>query len=155
MNSDQEKFEALRKLMALKRHEQPPPEYLSQLSDSIITRIERGEGRLNLWDRLSANFAMRPALVYAFGLTFCGALGLSAVYMVKQEVTQSSDILPGALLRDPVPTEAFASQNNAVIPPFHVASWLGNTNPTTETQPQLSLFTTTHAVVPVSYESGN
>jgi hypothetical protein len=154
MNPDQENYEALRKLMALKRHEQPPPEYLNQLSDSIITRIERGEGRLNLWDRLSANFALRPSLAYAFGLTVCGALGLSTLYMVKQEVTQTVGSLPGAIVRDPAPAGAFASQVNPAVP-LHVANWLRNTNPTTESQPQLSLFSTTHTAVPVSYESGN
>jgi hypothetical protein len=154
MNSDQEKFEALRKLMALKRHEQPPPEYLDELSDRIITRIERGEGRLNLWDRLSANLALRPTVAYAFGLTVCGALGLSAVYMIKQEATQTADSSPGAILRGSVPVEAFAGQNNPATPPLHVANWLRNTNPTAESQPELSLFATTHAAIPVSYEPG-
>ena len=155
MNSDQDKFEALRKLMALKRHEQPPPEYLDELSDSIIMRIERGEGRLNLWDRLSANFSLRPSLAYAFGLTVCGAVGLNAVYSVKQQVTQTAESLPGAILRDPAPANAFAGQINPATPPLHVANWLGNTNPTAESEPQLSLFNTSHSVIAVSYESGH
>ena len=154
MKQDQEKHEALRKLIALKRLELPPPEYLHQLSDSIITRIERGEGRLNLWARLSANFALRPSLVYAFGLTVCGALGLSAVYLIRQEVMQTADAASGAVLRSPNPSVAFASQMNPVMPPLHVANWLGNTNPTAESQPQLSLFTTSRTAVPVAYESG-
>jgi hypothetical protein len=155
MNPDNEKHEALRKLIALKRHEQPPPEYLHQLSDSIITRIERGEGRLNLWDRLSGNFSLRPSLVYAFGLTVCGALGLSAVYLVKQEVTQTAESTSGLVMRRPSPQGVFASQMNPVTPPLHVANWLRNTNPTTESEPQLSLFTTTRTAVPVSYDLGN
>lgn len=155
MNSDPEEFETLRKLMALKRHEQPPPEYLNQLSSRIRTRIERGEGQLNLWDRLSANFSLRPCLAYTFGLTVCGALGLSAVYMVKQEMAQAADSSPAARLRGPVPAGALASQFKPATPPLHVANWLGNTNPTAESQPQLSLFGTGHAVLPVSYPSGN
>jgi hypothetical protein len=155
MNSGQEKFEALRKLMALKRHEQPPPEYLDELSCRIITRIERGEGRLNLWDRLSGSFRLRPGVAYAFGLTVCGALGLSTVYMVKHETAQTADASPGAVLRGPVVADNFAAPLNPATPPLHVANWLRNTNPTTESQPQLSLFTTTHAAIPVSYETGN
>ena len=155
MNSDPEEFEALRKLMALKRHEQPPPEYLNQLSTSIRTRIERGEGQLNLWDRLSANFSLRPYLAYAFGLTVCCALGLSAVSVVKQEMAQAADSSPAARLRGPAPAGAFAGQFKPATPPLHVANWLGNTNPTAESQPQLSLFgTTSHAALPVSYQSG-
>jgi hypothetical protein len=154
MNLDQDKFEALRKLMALKRHEQPPPDYLNRLSDTIITRIERGEGRRNLWDRVSAHFVLRPSLAYAFGLTVCGALGLSAVYMVRQEMTQAADSSPIANFRGPVFADSFTSQTKPAIPILHVANWLRNTNPTAETQPELSLFSSSHTVIPVSYEPG-
>ena len=140
MKQDQEKHEALRKLIALKRLELPPPEYLHQLSDSIITRIERGEGRLNLWDRLSANFALRPSLVYAFGLTVCGALGLSAVYLIRQEVMQTADAASGAVLRSPNPSVAFASQMNPVMPPLHVANWLGDPGGGLPTAPELAAW---------------
>jgi hypothetical protein len=153
MNSDQD-FEALRKLMALKRHEQPPPEYLSELSTRIITRIEHGEGRANLWDRLSANLSLRPSVAYAFGLTVCGALGLSAVYMVRQEVTQTADSTTGTILKRPASANLFADQFKTVTPPLHVASWMGNTNPTADTEPQLSLFNSTYATIPVSYDMG-
>jgi hypothetical protein len=155
MNPDLEKFETLRKLMALKRHEQPPPEYLNELHDRIITRIEHGEGQLNLWDKLSAHFSLRPSLACAFGLTVCGALGMSALYMVKQEMTQAADSSSGLTVKGPVPANAFASQTEPAAPPLHVANWLGNTNPTAESQPQLSLFNPSHVVVPVSYQTGN
>jgi len=155
MNSDPEKFETLRKLMALKRHEQPPPEYLHQLSDRIITRIEHGEGRLTLWDKLSARLSLRPSVAYAFGMTVCGTLVLSGVYMIKQGMTQAADSSPEAALRGPAPADIFASQFKSTPPLLHVANWLGNTNPTTETQSELSFFSPSHAVIPVSYESGN
>jgi hypothetical protein len=155
MNSDPEKFETLRKLMALKRHEQPPPEYLHQLHGRIITRIEHGEGQLNLWDKFSARSSLRPSLAYAFGLTVCGALGLSALYMVRQEMTQAADSSPEAALRGPVPMSAFASQIKPAAAPLRVANWLGNTNPTAESQLELSFFNTSHAAIPVSYEPGN
>ncbi len=154
MNPNQEKFEALRKLMALKRHEQPPREYLDELHEKIRTRIEHGEGQLNLWDRLSANFSLRPSLAYAFGFTVCGALGLSAVYMARQEMMQAADSSPGLALRGPAPAGAFASQFQPTTPPLHVANWLGNTNPSSESRPQLFQFNTTHFVQPVSYQPG-
>jgi hypothetical protein len=154
MNLDPEKFETLRKLMALKRHEQPPPEYLHQLPDRIITRIERGEGQLNLWDKFSANFSLRPSLAYAFGLTVCGAIGLSTGYMVRQEMTQAADSSPEAALRGPAPAGLIASQFKPAAPPLRVVNWLGNTNPTTDSQLQLPLFTASHNAIPVSYEPG-
>jgi hypothetical protein len=155
MNSDQENFEALRKLMALKRHEQPPREYLDQLSDNIRMRIERGEGKLNLWDKFSAHFSLRPSLAYAFGLTVCGALSFSAFYMGKQEVIQNASSTSGTPLRGPAPAGTFASQIQPMAPPLHVANWLRNTNPSAESQPRLSLFNTTHTILPVSYQTGN
>jgi hypothetical protein len=155
MNSDPEKFETLRKLMALKRHEQPPPEYLHQLSGRIITRIEHGEGRLNLWDKFSARFSLRPSVAYAFGLTVCGALGLSAVYMVRQEMNQPADSSPEAALRGPLPSIALASQSSPAAQPLHVVNWLGNTNPTADAQLELPLFNARPAAVPVSYDPGN
>lgn len=155
MNPEQEDFEALRRLMALKRHEQPPREYLEHLSDNIRMRIEQGEGQLNLWDKLSAHFSLRPSLAYAFGLTVCGALSLSAFYMGKQEVIQAANSTGGTPLRGPSPVGAFSSQNQPMTPPLHVANWLRNTNPSAETQPQLSLFNTSHDVLPVSYQTGH
>jgi hypothetical protein len=154
MNSEQNDFEALRKLMALKRHEQPPPEYLNGLSGRIITRIEHGEGRLTLWERLSANVAVRPTMAYAFGLTVCGALGLTAVYMVRQEMADAAD--PSAVaVRVPAPAMAAIASQDRTDAPLHVANWLGKTNPAVEMQPELSLFAAPPAAVTVSYHPGN
>ena len=153
MNSEPENFETLRQLMALKRHEQPPPEYLEKLSDRIITRIEHGEGQLNFWDKLSANFSLRPSLAYAFGLTICGALGLSSFYLVRQEMADTTEAASGMTLRGPVHAAMLASQLQQTTPPLHVANWIANTNPG-ELQTELSLFDSSHAIIPVNYTPG-
>jgi hypothetical protein len=84
MKSDSENFEALRKLMAVKRHEVPPPGYFSRLPGSIISRIERGEGKLSLLERISVEFTVRPAFAYAFAIAACGALTTS-LYSVRTQ----------------------------------------------------------------------
>jgi hypothetical protein len=82
MNSSPEDFEQLRRLLALKRHEQPPPGYFDHFSDKVIARIE-AEGlviRPSWWQRLFPELDARPVLACAYGLVIVGLLvvGLGA-----------------------------------------------------------------------------
>jgi hypothetical protein len=152
MNPEPDDFNDLRKLMALKRHEQPSPQYLDQLSTRIIARIERGEGRLSMLDWLSANFASRPSLTYACGLTLCGALGLTAVFLARQGMKQAANSGNDVALDAPNLSRSYANQFVPVTPPIHIANWLGNTNPGTESQAAISLFGVRPAAISVSYQ---
>jgi hypothetical protein len=79
MNSEQNDFQDLRRLLVLKRHEQPPPGYFNNFSTQVIVRIRAGEeGRDgSLVERLDAGSARihklwgmisgKPILVGAFG----------------------------------------------------------------------------------------
>ena len=73
MNSQSDNFEQIRKLLSLKRYEQPPPGYFEHLSARIISRIESAEaGRTTLWERLGFAFGSKPAFVCALGVVVCG-----------------------------------------------------------------------------------
>ena len=73
MNSQSDNFEQIRKLLALKRYEQPPPGYFDSLSARIISRIESAESdRPGLWERLGFAFGSKPAFVCALGVVVCG-----------------------------------------------------------------------------------
>lgn len=151
MKTDPENFEALRKLMEFKRHELPPPGYFNRLPGNIIARIERGDGQLSFWERISASFTVRPAFAYAFALAACGALTAS-VYSVK---TQSAGVAyqrdQGKGWHTDSSDQNFAKAFDASQGP-HVANWLGNTNPSVASPELPSLFAVPYQTVPVVYE---
>lgn len=85
MNPEQENIQALRRLLALKRHEQPPPGYFDRFSGQVIARIQAGERAPDsFWERFAfevtwlrqiwAAFETKPLLAGAFGATVCGLI---------------------------------------------------------------------------------
>jgi hypothetical protein len=85
MNPERDDFEPLRRLLAVKRHEQPPPGYFDGFSRQVIVRIQAGDraegsafDRLfgePLWlQRLLGAFETKPLVAGSFGLVVCGFL---------------------------------------------------------------------------------
>ena len=86
MIPEEENFEALRRLLAVKRHEQPPPGYFSSFHCQVIARIEaeeavRAEGTFAKWlgryewvNRVWNMLEGQPAMAGALGLLACGLL---------------------------------------------------------------------------------
>ena len=79
MYPDPENFDQLRRLLALKRHEEPPPGYFHHFSGHVIARIRAGERAAPdsawglLWDapwlqRLWAALEARPVLAGSVGV---------------------------------------------------------------------------------------
>jgi hypothetical protein len=116
MNQDTENFEQLRRLLALKRHEQPPPGYFNDFSRQVILRIKAGERgeegafleRL-LWEapwlqRIWAALEAKPVMAGVFGVAVCGLLLMGVIYSDKTDVssfalvpTTGSEAAPMAL----------------------------------------------------------
>ncbi len=98
MNRDAENFEQLRRLLALKRHEQPPPGYFNGFSRQVIVRIRSGDGAEEAaglarlleevpWLRwLWAAFQTKPILAGAFGALVCGGLISVVISWEKSDV---------------------------------------------------------------------
>ena len=84
MNPEQENFQELRRLLVLKRYEQPPPGYFNTFSDHVIARIQAGEARASGLDRLLHSLwsamGLKPALAGAFGLAVCGLLVAGVIF---------------------------------------------------------------------------
>jgi hypothetical protein len=80
MNPDSENFDSLRKLMALKRHEIPPPGYFDGFSRNVMARIKCGDfgeeiGEQEPWlKRLLGMFNIKPVFAGAFGTAVCAFL---------------------------------------------------------------------------------
>src|SRR5512133_2610148 len=104
MNPESDQFEQLRRLIALKRHEQPPPGYFRTFSHTVIARIEAGEGRMlegqmswlrRFWIALET----KPVYAGAFGVAICSLLVSGVVYSSRVE-----EIDPGATAVIQAPT---------------------------------------------------
>ena len=92
MNAGPQNFDRLRRMLALKRHEQPPPGYFHGFSAEVISRIKAGErgepdsifGRLfgeSSWlQRLRDVLEAKPAYAGAFGAAVCALLISGIVY---------------------------------------------------------------------------
>jgi hypothetical protein len=107
MSQDTENFEQLRRLLKLKRYEQPPPRYFNDFSSQVIDRIkhgERGDDHASagwmLWEaawlqRIWAAFEAKPVLAGAFGLAVCATLVTGVIYSERTDL-QPVALIPGA-----------------------------------------------------------
>jgi hypothetical protein len=102
MSPEQEEFEELRRLLAIKRHEQPPPGYFNNFSRQVIARIKAGETRAadsflegllarapwlqTLWE----GFEAKPIVAGAFGVGVCGLLVVGLVSSERTDSTAAS-----------------------------------------------------------------
>ena len=122
MKQEQDNFEALQRLLKLKRYEQPPPGYFNDFSTQVVRRIKLGgkeekEGFLEYlfveapWlQRLFGAFQTKPAVAWSFGLAVCALVVSSIVYSETVEYTPVSPL--------PTPSEAARAQALGVAAPM-------------------------------------
>jgi hypothetical protein len=114
MTPDSENFDQLCRLMALKRHEVPPPGYFHNFSREVIVRIKAGEvgGEVgSTWwilqgswlRRVWSIFEARPVLAGGFGVAVCGFFVAGALISAD-----NSDLG----LAQPLPSVEIASHAN-------------------------------------------
>ncbi|HTV42922.1 MAG TPA: hypothetical protein VMF08_20325 [Candidatus Sulfotelmatobacter sp.] len=96
MSENENDFEALRRLLALKRHEIPPPGYFEDFSSRVIGRIRAGEAARELpWLlRLLQAFEAKPAYPVALASALCTLLLFGIVSVEQSPVLASSSIYP-------------------------------------------------------------
>lgn len=131
MNQDSQDFESLRRLLALKRHEQPPPGYFNSFSSEVIARIKAGDGahetaieRL-FWEaswlqRLWAALETKPIMAGAFGAAVC-ALMVAGVFYSDSPGGQPLVSGPATTMASPVElaNNGAASDQPVLVRPAH------------------------------------
>src|SRR5215475_4593751 len=121
MSSEPENFEGLRRLLAIKRHEQPPPGYFNDFSRQVIFRIRAGEAAaaesliarlLQPLQSLWTSFEAKPIVAGAFGVGVCSLLVIGLIS------SKRIDVDPNGLVSTPetapinlanVPSQNFGS----------------------------------------------
>jgi len=104
MHPENENFERLRRLLALKRHEQPPPGYFQDFSGHVIARLRAGEraDRSGFWESLSweapwlqrlwGAFETKPIMAGALGMIVCGFLVSGVLLSEKADHSKVAEI---------------------------------------------------------------
>ncbi len=159
MNENENNFESLRRLLALKRHETPPPGYFETFSAAVTARIRAGEGsaagrqaiELRWLFRLLSTFEAKPAFAGAFASALCMLLLLGIVFAER-----SSDVVPQPLLStapdssllavaapvglssQPAEQPGFISSTNPIFSNQSIPSWFADSQPAVA---QLASFT--------------
>jgi hypothetical protein len=139
---ENENFEALQRLLALKRHETPPPGYFNNFSGKIIARIESGEHRRLVDPRevpwflkLLQVFEAKPAFAGAFAGSLCLLLVFGIVNAERTDITASQPILiQEAANTAPAAPESSPELSTSSQPSSQAALALNSTNPVLDLQ---------------------
>jgi len=116
MSQDSQDFEQLRRLLVLKRYEQPPPGYLHSFSREVIVRIRAGElgERETKWWAFDGSWLKwvwsacerRPVLAGGAGAAFCGFVVAATL------ISGSGEVPDGPITQNlPVNHQYVAAQN--------------------------------------------
>lgn len=121
MRPEQESFENLRRLLSLKRHEEPPPGYFHDFSRQVIARIRAGEtaaaesvfeklmNRAPWMRRLWDGFEAKPIVAGAFGVAVCSLLIIGLVSSERIDANPSAYVPPSE------PQATFATVPNQAV----------------------------------------
>jgi len=153
MNESENNFESLRRLLALKRHENPPSSFFDGFSDLVISRIRAGESDepREAVDRVFAQapwllkflqvFEAKPMYAGSFACAMCLLLLLGIVYAERPDAaaeTMKSPIFLAAANQSAGP---FSDATSAILSPSSGQTGLViSTNPVLNLEPVASLF---------------
>ncbi|HEX3857312.1 MAG TPA: hypothetical protein VHY30_08460 [Verrucomicrobiae bacterium] len=141
MNKNENNFDALRRLLELKRHETPPPGYFNRFSGQVIARIRAGEARkssskTSWFVKFLQAFEFKPA----FAGAFASALLLMLVFGIAFAERPDSSLQP-LLSNSEQSSGSFAAMTPAALPqPTDSIGMIVSNNAVSSLQPVASLF---------------
>lgn len=165
MNEDENNFDALRRLLKLKRQETPPPGYFNSFSGQVIAHIRAGENKAVRTPeqeyfseapwllKLLQAFEFKPAFTGAFASALVLLLVFGIVYADRTDSAPQP-----ALQAFGQSAGSFAAVTPAALAqPADSTGIIATTNPATSLQPVASLFNSQNPFAqPVSFTpSGN
>lgn len=136
MHPERDDFVQLRRLLALKRHEQPPPGYFNRFSRDVIARIRAGEElrddspltrflmEFPLLERIWAVLEAKPVIAGAFGAAVCGLLTAGFLMSDTSTLVQTAPVgvlmpennqLVGLRVASPNPQSVFSQAPGMVL----------------------------------------
>lgn len=108
-----DEFEQVKRLLALKRHEEPPPGYFDRLPGRIRARIAQAEARPEpFWRRWLAAWDVPPALATSYAAVAV-MLVLGGVWFTRQPGTPGGPQLVTAPPLDTNQNPALVASNTA------------------------------------------
>jgi hypothetical protein len=150
MNENEKNFESLRRLLALKRHEVPPPGYFNNFSGAVISRIRAGEANMSasMSERLftEAPWLLKLIQAFEFKPAFAGAFASGLVVLLvggiifAERPDSSSQPLLQAMTQNSGSSPQLADVSSVALPQTDQTGIIATTNPVLNLQPIASLF---------------
>lgn len=112
---DPDEFAAVAKLLALKRHEEPPPGYFDRLPGEVRARIAHAQAHPEpWWRRWLESWDVSPALATSYAAVAV-ALVLGGVWVAKQPASDKAPTVATTPARvvDPTLTNVIIASNSA------------------------------------------
>jgi len=150
MNKNENNFESLRRVLAFKNRETPPPGYFNGFSGHVLARIRAGEARepATAAEYLFSEapwlvkflriFEAKPAFAGAFAFALCLVLVFGIVFAERPDYSAPQPLLQTA--QGASPQLASVSQVALGEPSGQIILAADNTNPASSLQPVASLF---------------
>jgi hypothetical protein len=151
MNENENNFDSLRRLLAFKNRETPPPGYFNNFSGNVLSRIRAGESRepATAAEHLFVEapwlakflqiFDARPAFTGGFALALCLVLVFGIVFAERPDSSAPQPVLASAAENSTSSAQVVADASVAQTP-SQIMLASADTNPVTSLQPVASLF---------------